>query len=154
VLAGWTASGKRPEFDIVTGVSTGALTAPFAFLGPRYDDALKQVFTESNTKDIAIAQPIRGLLGGDSLASNAPLAKVIAYYVNDAFLREVAAEHLKGRRLLIGTTNLDAERPVIWGHGSDRCQRPALGARAVPHRAALLGGNPGRLSARLHQGRR
>jgi hypothetical protein len=117
VLAGWTASGKRPEFDIVTGVSTGALTAPFAFLGPRYDDALKQVFTESNTEDIAIAQPIRGLLGGDSLASNAPLAKVIAYYVNDAFLREVAAEHLKGRRLLIGTTNLDAERPVIWDMG-------------------------------------
>ena len=117
VLAGWTASGKRPEFDVVTGVSTGALTAPFAFLGPRYDEALKQVFTQSDTQDIAIAQPIRGLLGGDSLASNAPLAKVVASYVNDAFLREVAAEHLKGRRLLIGTTNLDAERPVIWDMG-------------------------------------
>jgi Patatin-like phospholipase len=118
ILAGWTASGKRPEFDIVTGVSTGALTAPFAFLGPRYDGALKQVFTESDSKDIAIAQPIRGLLGGDSLASNAPLAKVVAHYVTDEFLREVAAEHLKGRRLLIGTTNLDAERPVIWDMGA------------------------------------
>ena len=117
ILAGWTASGKRPEFDLVTGVSTGALTAPFAFLGPRYDEALKKVFTESNTKDIAIAQPIRGLLGGDSLSSNAPLAKVVAYYVNDAFLQEVAEEHRKGRRLLIGTTNLDAERPVIWDMG-------------------------------------
>ncbi|HEV7462929.1 MAG TPA: patatin-like phospholipase family protein, partial [Methyloceanibacter sp.] len=85
---------KRPEFDIVTGVSTGALTAPFAFLGPRYDGALKQVFTESDSKDIAIAQPIRGLLGGDSLASNAPLAKVVGHYVTDEFLREVAAEHL------------------------------------------------------------
>lgn len=111
VLAGWTASGKRPEFHFVTGVSTGALTAPFAFLGPRYDEALKKVFTESNTKDIAIAQPIRGLLGGDSLASNAPLARVVAFYVNDAFLAEVAEEHRRGRRLLIGTTNLDAERP-------------------------------------------
>jgi hypothetical protein len=118
ILAGWTASGKRPEFDLVTGVSTGALTAPFAFLGPRYDEALKQVFTESDSKDIAIAQPIRGLLGGDSLSSNAPLAKVIAHYVTDEFLREVAAEHLKGRRLLIGTTNLDAERPVIWDMGA------------------------------------
>jgi len=98
VLGGWTASGKRPEFDVVTGVSTGALTAPFAFLGPKYDAALKDVFTQSNTKDIAIAQPVRGLLGGDSLASNAPLAKVVAYYVNDDFLKEVAAEHLKGRR--------------------------------------------------------
>jgi hypothetical protein len=117
VLGGWTASGKRPEFDVVTGVSTGALTAPFAFLGPRYDEALKQVFTQSDTEDIAIAHPLKGLLGGDSLASNAPLARVVASYVNDAFLREVAAEHLKGRRLLIGTTNLDAERPVIWDMG-------------------------------------
>jgi hypothetical protein len=117
-LSGWTASGKRPEFDLVTGVSTGALTAPFAFLGPKYDEALRKVFTESNTKDIAIMQPVRGLLGGDSLASNAPLAKVVAYYVNDAFLAEVAAEHRKGRRLLIGTTNLDAERPVIWDMGA------------------------------------
>jgi hypothetical protein len=63
-------------------------------------------------------QPVRGLLGGDSLASNAPLAKVVAFYVNDAFLAEVAAEHHKGRRLLIGTTNLDAERPVIWDMGA------------------------------------
>ena len=117
VLGGWTAS-KRPEFDLVTGVSTGALTAPFAFLGPKYDGALKKVFTESDTKDIAIMQPVRGLLGGDSLASNAPLAKVVAFYVNDAFLAEVAAEHRKGRRLLIGTTNLDAERPVTWDMGA------------------------------------
>ncbi|MGE3530130.1 MAG: patatin-like phospholipase family protein [Methyloceanibacter sp.] len=117
VLCGWTASGKRPEFDLVTGVSTGALTAPFAFLGPKYDEALKKVFTESTTKDIAIAQPVRGLLGGDSLASNAPLAKVIAHYVTEEFLQEVATEHRKGRRLLIGTTNLDAERPVVWDMG-------------------------------------
>ena len=101
----------------MTGVSTGALTAPFAFLGPRYDDALKKVFTESTTSDIAIARPIRGLLGGESLASNAPLARVVAFYVNDGFLKEVAAEHMKGRRLLIGTTNLDAQRPVIWDMG-------------------------------------
>jgi predicted acylesterase/phospholipase RssA len=117
VLCGWTASGKRPEFDLVTGVSTGALTAPFAFLGPKYDEALKTVFTTSTTQDIAIAQPVRGLLGGDSLASNAPLAKVVAHYVNAEFLQEVATEHRKGRRLLIGTTNLDAERPVIWDMG-------------------------------------
>lgn len=117
LLTGWTASGKRPKFDLVTGVSTGALTAPFAFLGPHYDEALREVFTQSNTRDIAIARPIRGLLGGDSLASNAPLAKIIAHYVNEEFLAEVAAEHRKGRRLLIGTTNLDAERPVIWDMG-------------------------------------
>jgi hypothetical protein len=118
VLGGWSASGKRPEFDLVTGVSTGALTAPFAFLGPKYDEALKQVFTQSNTKDIAIMQPVRGLLGGDSLASNAPLARVVAFYVTPEFLQEVAEQHRRGRRLLIGTTNLDAERPVIWDMGA------------------------------------
>ena len=117
LLGGWTASGKRPKFDLVTGVSTGALTAPFAFLGPKYDAALKHVFTQSDTKDIAIAQPVRGLLGGDALSSNAPLARIVAHYVNEAFLQEVAEEHRKGRRLLIGTTNLDAERPVIWDMG-------------------------------------
>lgn len=118
LLAGWTASGKRPEFDIVTGVSTGALTAPFAFLGPKYDEALKEVFTQSDTKDIAIMRPVRGLLGGDSLASNSPLAKVVAHYVDEAFLAEVADQYRRGRRLLIGTTNLDAERPVIWDVGA------------------------------------
>lgn len=117
ILVGWTASGTRPKFDVVTGVSTGALTAPFAFLGPKYDPALREVFTNSHTSDIAIMRPVRGLLGGSSLSSNAPLAKMIASYVNEAFLAEVAAEHQKGRRLLVGTTNLDAQRPVIWDMG-------------------------------------
>ncbi len=118
ILCGWTAAGTRPKFDVVTGVSTGALTAPFAFLGPKYDQAVKDVFTKSNTRDIALSRPVRGLLGGDSLQSNAPLAKVIAHYVTPEFMAEVAAEYRKGRRLLIGTTNLDAERPVIWDMGA------------------------------------
>ena len=63
LLAGWTARGTRPEFAVVTGVSTGALTAPFAFLGPKYDAALKDVYTQSTTADIAVEHPIRGLLG-------------------------------------------------------------------------------------------
>jgi len=117
LLVGWTARGDRPEFDIVTGVSTGALTAPFAFLGPRHDGALKEVYTQYSTDELVTKQPIRGLLGGEALANNAPLARVIASYVNEAFLQEVAHEHARGRRLLIGTTNLDAQRPVIWDMG-------------------------------------
>ena len=117
LLNGWTARGDRPKFDLVTGVSTGALTAPFAFLGPKYDPALKHVFTTSQTNNIAIIQPVRGLLGGSSLASNAPLAKLIAHYVTEEFLREVAAEHRKGRRLWVGTTNLDSQRAVVWNMG-------------------------------------
>ena len=117
---GWTASGKRPEFDLVTGVSTGALTAPFAFLGPKYDEALKKVFTESNTKDIAIMQPVRGLLGGDSLASNAPLAKVVAFYVNDAFLAEVADGAPQGAPAADRHHQSRRRAPGDLGHGGDR----------------------------------
>jgi hypothetical protein len=117
LLVGWTARGNRPEFDIVTGVSTGALTAPFAFLGPRYDPALKAVYTTYSTSQLVTKHPVRGLLGGDALASNAPLAGVIASYITPEFLQEVAREHARGRRLLIGTTNLDAQRPVIWDMG-------------------------------------
>jgi hypothetical protein len=117
LLVGWTARGDRPEFDIVTGVSTGALTAPFAFLGPRYDPALKSVYTSYSTDQLVTKHPVRGLLGGDALASNAPLAGVIAGFITPEFLQEVAHEHARGRRLLIGTTNLDAQRPVIWDMG-------------------------------------
>jgi Patatin-like phospholipase len=117
LLVGWTARGYRPEFDIVTGVSTGALTAPFAFLGPRYDPALNAVYTTYSTNQLVTKHPVRGLLGGDALASNAPLAGVIASYITPEFLQEVAHEHARGRRLLIGTTNLDAQRPVIWDMG-------------------------------------
>ncbi|MGE3628182.1 MAG: patatin-like phospholipase family protein [Hyphomicrobiales bacterium] len=117
VLVGWSASGKRPEFDIVTGISTGALAAPFAFLGPRYDTALKEVYTRYSTQDLVRKHAVRGLLGGESLASNAPLASVIAKYVDRDFIDEVAREHSRGRRLLIGTTSLDAQRPVIWDMG-------------------------------------
>jgi hypothetical protein len=117
LLVGWSARGNRPEFDIVTGISTGALTAPFAFLGSRYDPALKAVYTTYSTDQLVKKQAVRGLLGGEALSSNAPLAAVIASYINEGFLTEVAHEHARGRRLLIGTTNLDAQRPVIWDMG-------------------------------------
>lgn len=118
LLSGWTAAGTRPKFDVVTGVSTGALSAPFAFLGPKYDPALRHVYTTIKTNDVALLRPVQGLLGGTSLSSNAPLAKIIAHYVTPSFLAEVAREHNRGRRLLIGTTNLDAGRPVIWDMGA------------------------------------
>jgi Patatin-like phospholipase len=57
LLNGWTAAGNRPEFKLVTGVSTGALIAPFAFLGPAYDDKLKKVYTTITPKDILTRAP-------------------------------------------------------------------------------------------------
>jgi hypothetical protein len=118
LLYGWTKAGNRPQFKMVTGVSTGALTAPFAFLGPGYDEQLKKVYTTISSSDILKLKSIFSWLRGDSISLNDPLAKLTAEYVNDAMLREIAAEHAKGRRLYIGTTALDAQRPVVWNMGA------------------------------------
>ena len=110
LLSGWSAKGTRPEFEIVTGISTGALIAPFAFLGKQYDPVIKEIYTSYTTEDFLIKRPIKGLVGGESLANNAPFQRLIAKYVTPALMAEIAKEHNRGRRLLIGTTNLDAER--------------------------------------------
>ncbi len=117
LLVGWSASGTRPEFEIVTGVSTGALIAPFAFLGKQYDPVLKEMYTTYSTDAFLKKQAVKGLLGGSALASNKPLASLIAKYVDQNLMAAIAAAHQTGRRLLIGTTNLDAQRPVSWDMG-------------------------------------
>ena len=114
LLAGWTAHGDRPEFDMVTGISTGAIIAPFAFLGPRYDGWLEQFYTGYGTDDLLQFSFIAGIFGGGGVADSAPLEQLIARYVTQAFLEEIAGEYRKGRRLLVGTTNFDAQRPVVW----------------------------------------
>ena len=114
LLNGWTAAGTRPEFKLVTGVSTGALIAPFAFLGPKYDYVIKRVYTTTSQKDIFKKRSfIKGLFG-DAMADTSPLAEMIASNVNQALLNEIAAEYAKGRVLLVGTANLDSLEPVIW----------------------------------------
>jgi len=113
-LNGWTAAGTRPEFKVVTGISTGALIAPFAFLGPKYDYVLEKVYTTTAQKDIFKKRGIKSLLFGDAMADTTPLANIIASYVTPEFLQELAAEYAKGRVLLVGTTNLDSLEPVIW----------------------------------------
>ena len=117
LLIGWTAAGARPEFDFVTGVSAGALIAPFAFLGPRYDPQLKAIFTQYGKEDILTVDLLSGIFGGLALADSAPLARLIAHYVDKTLLREIARERRKGRILLVATTNLDAQRPVLWDMG-------------------------------------
>ena len=114
LLVGWTESGKRPEFKLVTGISTGALTAPFAFLGPAYDGELKAVYTEISSKDVLEQRNLLAAVFNDALADNAPLRELVARYVTPEMLEAIAAEHRQGRILVIGTTNLDARRPVIW----------------------------------------
>jgi predicted acylesterase/phospholipase RssA len=125
LLCGWTAAGTRPQFKVVTGISTGALMAPFAFLGSAYDPQLKTAYTTISDKNIySTHNPIYILLSlanievVPSLASNHPLAQLIAEQIDEKVLKDVAAEHLKGRRLLVGTTQLNAERLVIWDMGA------------------------------------
>lgn len=136
-LNGWTATGKRPEFKVVTGVSTGALIAPFAFLGPKYDYVLEKVYTQTSQKDIFKKRGmLKGALFGDAMADTRPLANVIASYVNQQLLDEIAAEYAKGRVLLVGTANLDSLDPVIWNLTAIAASKDA---RAIPlFRSVLL----------------
>lgn len=118
LLVGWTRSGTRPQFKLVTGISTGALIAPFAFLGPDYDHLLKEFYTNISPKDISLRRNILAAITGDSLYDNNPLWNLIRKLVNRDMLNKIAAEYDKGRLLLIGTTNLDSDRPVIWNMGA------------------------------------
>lgn len=116
-LAGWSAQGTRPEFDVVSGVSTGALTAPLAFLGPAYDARLKEAYLSGKAERIvshetAAALTLPGLFRSDALRD------LVDAYVDPSLLAAIAAEHRKGRRLLVATTNLDTEETVIWDMGA------------------------------------
>jgi hypothetical protein len=117
VLAGWTKRGERPEFDIVTGVSTGALTAPFAFLGPSWDDRLTEAYTGKAAGKILKPRGL-GMLFHPSVYSAAGLRELVDLNVTDDLLQAIVAEHKRGRRLLIATTNLDTEETVIWDMGA------------------------------------
>ena len=118
LMNGWTALGTRPEFKMVTGVSTGALIAPFAFLGPDYDNALRDVYTTMTPDKVFRTRGLAAALFDDAMADTGPLAEVIAGYADQNMLDAIAREYRKGRLLLIGTTHLDAQRPVIWNIGA------------------------------------
>jgi hypothetical protein len=117
LLAGWSDAGTRPTFDLVTGISTGALIAPFAFLGRAYDGQLREIYTTYGPSDIAQRRGLFSIAAEASIADNSPMVGLMERYITADFLKAVADEHMKGRRLLIGTTHLDAQRPVIWDMG-------------------------------------
>ena len=117
LLVGWTEHGSRPQFDIVTGVSTGSLIAPLAFVGPSHDTALREAFTTIDKKNILLIQGIFRILTGESVATTAPLREMVARFVTPDLLKAVDAEHRKGRRLFVVTTHLDSQRAVLWDMG-------------------------------------
>ena len=126
VLAGWSETGTRPEFAVVTGASIGSLIAPFAFLGPRYDEEIRKNFTTMTAADIFEDRMTR-----DSLFDYWPLKRQIQERVTAKLLSEIAIEHARGRRLFVATTNLDAGRRVIWNMG-------AIAARGDDHALKLF----------------
>ena len=127
-LVGWSEAGTRPRFDVVTGVSTGALQATFAFLGSKYDPVLTDLYTNTSSHDIFTHRGVSGLLG-DALMDTEALAVKIAEVVTPEILAEVAEEHRRGRRLYVATTNLDAGVVAVWDMGKIAGESSADGGR-------------------------
>ncbi|MBW6398013.1 patatin-like phospholipase family protein [Roseomonas sp. HJA6] len=142
LLCGWTEAGNRPEFNLVTGVSTGALTAPFAFLGSAYDAQLRSVYTQLTLAEVARSRGLLQAVFADGLADNTPLFHTISRYMTAEMLAAIAEAYRGGRLMLIGTTQLDAQLPVIWNMGAiaasghpralDLARRILLASAAIP----------------------
>jgi hypothetical protein len=130
-LVGWSEAGTRPRFDLVTGISAGGLLAPFAFLGEEADERLRAAFLAVEPGQIYRRRGLFELWAADSLLDTEPLAELIEHVYDDALLARIGEEHRRGRRLWVGTVNLDARRPVVWDLG-------ALAARGTPGSARLF----------------
>ena len=113
VLAGLTQNGTRPLPSVVTGVSAGALVAPFAFLGPAWDQELFAIYRDGATEGLMRKRLFAGLFGS-SVYSDAPLRRLIARYADDAMIEAIAIASRKGRLLLVATTDFASGEPVIW----------------------------------------
>ncbi|MFH1381011.1 MAG: patatin-like phospholipase family protein [Candidatus Omnitrophota bacterium] len=142
LLNGWSESGSRPVFKAVTGISTGAIVAPLAFLGKDYDVSAEKLYTTWSTREIMTPKgPIYSLFS-DSMTSNSPLRRIIEEIITEQVIEKVAKEHSLGRRLYVGTTNLDAQRLVVWNMGkiasigtkesSDLFRKVILASTAIP----------------------
>jgi hypothetical protein len=142
LLNGWTLQGTRPTFDLVTGVSTGALTAPFAFLGPDWDEKLKRVYTDITLADVIRSRWLTAAIFDDGMADTTPLFATISRQFDEAMLAAIARGYDDGRLLLVGTTDLDAQMPVVWNIGAiaksghpralDTVRRVLLASAAIP----------------------
>ncbi len=142
LLCGWSEHGDRPVFDWVTGISTGALTAPFAFLGTAYDAKLREVFTNITAKDVLTSRGLIAALNDDALADNAPLFATLSRYLDQQMMVDLAKAYEEGRLLFIGTSDLDSQNGVIWNVGAiaasghararDTIARILLASAAIP----------------------
>jgi hypothetical protein len=131
LINGWSKTGNRPQFQIVTGISTGALIAPFAFLGPTWDERLKEAYTGEQIQHLLQQRGVLDLLR-KSFFRKGPLVRLVRGYVTDDLIAAVAAEHAKGRRLLVATTDLDTQQLIVWDLG-------AIAAHGGPQARQLFG---------------
>jgi len=122
VLNGWTKSGQRPVFDVITGISTGGLIAPLAFAGPEYDAQMKFIYTRVTRRDIFTYRNWATIPFRESVASTAPLRAIVDTAITEELIQVIGREHLKGRRLYVGTTNLDTRRFITWDMGAIACK--------------------------------
>ncbi|MEO0823878.1 MAG: patatin-like phospholipase family protein [Pseudomonadota bacterium] len=118
LLKGLAERGERPDYTVVTGVSTGAIIALFAFLGPEYDGMLEEIYTSYSTDDLVEDTIFSGLTGGPALSDVSGYRALIERYIDDMVVAAIADRYRSGKTLLIGSTNLDAVRPVIWNVGA------------------------------------
>ena len=118
ILKGWLKEGSRPVFKIITGYSSGSIIALATFSGKDYEDRLVELFTSISTKDVIKQNGVFSILFGDSVNSSALFAKKIDNIVDEDLMKKVAQEHAKGRRLYVGTSDLDAQGFVIWDMGA------------------------------------
>lgn len=163
VLTGWTASGKRPKFRVVTGVSAGALIAPFAYLGPDYDDIVRQVATSIGPGDVFKPRSRLGGLLADGMSSSSPLRHLVEKYVTPELLAQIAKEHATGRALQIATTDLDAGRQVTWDMGAiasssspgalELFRKIMIASISIPGALALMGAERGSVELIFYFGR-
>ena len=116
LMVGWTASGTRPDMEVVTGVSTGALAASFVFLGPDWNDELTEAYVGGAASRLLQSQGL-GAFFGSGIYRGEPLRDLVDHYIDDRVLQAVAAEAAKGRMLLVATTDLDSQRGVVWDMG-------------------------------------
>jgi predicted acylesterase/phospholipase RssA len=138
----WTETGDPPTIYKVTGIITRAQTAPFAFLGSASDAKLKSLYTDITLADVLVQRGYAAAIWNDGMADNAPLFRTISRYLDEAMLAEIARAYDGGRLLLIGTSNLDAQKPVIWNIGAiaksghpralDTVRRILLASSAIP----------------------
>jgi predicted acylesterase/phospholipase RssA len=115
-LVGLSRRRERPQYDVVTGVSAGALIAPYAFLGPEWDSQLTEAFTSGRGEPMSV----RGLLALRFGASRrtAALIALVDRYITPELIKAVAREASNGRLLWVATTDLDKEETVIWDLGA------------------------------------